>query len=158
MVRQDDGKPSHEVRPALHRSATVRCRVAATRLSSAWLAAALAGSLAWTIAIKTLVARQRPAGWMVAGPVAQGYAFPSGHTLNVGVLAGVATALVFWRVRSAAVRVAVTLGSGALVLAVGASRVYLGYHWLSDVVAGVLVAIGWLALLLVPLRLRSALA
>ena len=55
-------------------------------------------------------------------------------------------------------RVAVTLGSGAVVLAVGASRVYLGYHWLSDVVAGVLVAIGWLALLLVPLRLRSALA
>ncbi|MFC3503216.1 phosphatase PAP2 family protein [Micromonospora krabiensis] len=85
--------------------------------------------------LKLLVARNRPD---LLDPVARatGYAFPSGHALNAALFAGVLL-LVFLPYAGGPARRA-ALWTGALLLAglTGLSRVALGVHWTSDVVAG----------------------
>ncbi len=78
---------------------------------------------------------------------ARGFAFPSGHA-GQGTALYLGLAVVTWlctRRRSARV-VAAMLG-GCVALALGASRVVLGVHWTSDVIAGWTVGIGWLAVI-----------
>ena len=82
--------------------------------------------------------------------------FPSGHAAGSTVFYGALCALVFARWRSTAIR-GIALGLAMLmVLLVTLSRVYLGAHYLSDVVAGVAVGAICLALFLAPWgRLRA---
>jgi undecaprenyl-diphosphatase len=76
--------------------------------------------------------------------------FPSGHAAASTVFYGALCALVFGRWRSRAIRgIAVGLAA-AMVLLVTFSRVYLGAHYVSDVVAGVAVGGACLALFLAP--------
>ncbi|HET8747395.1 MAG TPA: phosphatase PAP2 family protein [Ramlibacter sp.] len=76
--------------------------------------------------------------------------FPSGHAAASTVFYGALCALAFARWRRGAVR-AIALGlAGAMVLLVTFSRVYLGAHYVSDVVAGVAVGAVALALFLAP--------
>ena len=90
-----------------------------------------------TDAIKDLVARPRPPGEPLAPAV--GYSFPSGHTLESTVTYGL-IALVAWRSRlPIAVRRAAVVAGVALPLLIGLSRIALGVHYPSDVLAG------WLA-------------
>jgi undecaprenyl-diphosphatase len=78
--------------------------------------------------VKALVDRSRPVfGHPVA--TAGGASFPSGHTAGSAALYGI---LVLLLVR----RMVVTIAATVFVLAVGASRVVLGVHYLSDVVGG----------------------
>lgn len=90
--------------------------------------------------LKLAVDRARP---VFDEPVdtALGAAFPSGHTLAAAAVWTAVALLLLPRVRTAPV-VAVT---AAVVIAVAASRVLLGVHYLSDVVAGVLLGVGWTA-------------
>jgi undecaprenyl-diphosphatase len=82
--------------------------------------------------------------------------FPSGHAAGSTVFYGALCALVFARWRSRTIR-AIAVGLAVLmVLLVTCSRVYLGAHYLSDVVAGVAVGAICLALFLAPWsRLRA---
>jgi undecaprenyl-diphosphatase len=99
---------------------------------------AFGGELIVTNLIKVLVDRTRPdinrlTGW--SGP-----SFPSGHAANAAA-AFAALALILGRNRSRRTK-AVLAGLGiGLAFAVAASRVMLGVHWLTDVVAGL--ALGW---------------
>lgn len=74
---------------------------------------------------------------------ASGFAFPSGHAFTSALCAGL-LALAVARTRPAATRAAVV---GAVLFAgvIGLSRIYLGVHWPLDVLAGWLLALGWLA-------------
>jgi undecaprenyl-diphosphatase len=77
------------------------------------------------------------------------YSFPSGHTaaatLFYGLLASYAViAHPGWRARVVAV-VGCVAGCVIMVLLVAASRVYLGAHYLSDVLAAMAESVGWLA-------------
>lgn len=73
------------------------------------------------------------------------YSFPSGHAVASTVFYGMACALVFAHVRSRAWRALAATLAVAMVLVVTFSRVYLGAHYPSDVIAGV--AVGTLCLL-----------
>src|SRR4051812_1652209 len=92
--------------------------------------------------IKHVVDRLRP---VVDIPVASagGPSFPSGHTLGVTVWVGVVLLVLLPVVPAARRRLAVAVGV-ALVVVVGLTRIALGVHFVSDVLAGWLVGSGWL--------------
>jgi undecaprenyl-diphosphatase len=114
---------------------------------------AAAGSLAMTIAGKDLVARARPPQSLAVPPFETSPSFPSGHTLNATVLTGVAVYLVLRRVESARGRAAVVGAGLVFVLTMGLSRVFLGHHWLTDVVAGWALGLAWAAVVVTAHRL-----
>jgi undecaprenyl-diphosphatase len=103
------------------------------------------------VGLKHLFQRPRP---ILDEPLVElvTYSFPSGHAVASTVFYGAACALVCTHVRSPALRVLAVGAAIAMVLLVTFSRVYLGAHYLSDVVAGV--AVG-LASLLLFLRWRA---
>jgi membrane-associated phospholipid phosphatase len=75
----------------------------------------------------------------------QGYSFPSGHAMGstvtfLALAYLVARMSITWRWKSAAIALAWTL-----IVSVALSRVYLGAHWTSDVVAGVAVGTIWVS-------------
>ncbi|MEV6770119.1 phosphatase PAP2 family protein [Nocardia sp. NPDC051030] len=73
--------------------------------------------------------------------------YPSGHALGSTVVIGVLVALIVPLLRMAA-RVALVLVAALFVVAVGVSRLYLGVHWPTDVLAGWLIGCCWLTLCL----------
>jgi membrane-associated phospholipid phosphatase len=83
----------------------------------------------------------------------QSYSFPSGHTANA-TLMWLSFVLLF--VRGPRTRMAALGGAAVLAVAIGFSRVMLGVHWPTDVVAGWALGVAWLLLLFrlakVPLR------
>lgn len=81
------------------------------------------------------------------------FSFPSGHAANATLLYGTLAALVVLRTTSGPVRVGVTAAAALMVAAIACSRVVLGAHRVSDVVAGVLVGLTWMT---VCLALRCA--
>ena len=94
--------------------------------------------------LKEVVGRARPE-YLITGSAPSTMSFPSGHSLFAMVFGGLLIVLVGELVESAPVRRTLQFGLALLILAVGASRVYLGVHWPSDVLGGYL--FGGLALL-----------
>ena len=98
-----------------------------------FLAATMAGGWALTYAIKALVGRARPELWSTTWY--WGSSFPSGHTLSTTALATALTLLAI-RIRPKSVRVALPLAV-LWVSLMGLSRLVLGVHWPTDVLAAV---------------------
>ena len=104
---------------------------------------AAVGSLAMTIVGKDFVDRARPPAALAVPPLEVSASFPSGHTLNATVLTTVIVYLVLIETTAAWQRtLAITLGT-LFVLGMGLSRVFLGHHWLTDVLAGWLIGLAW---------------
>jgi membrane-associated phospholipid phosphatase len=101
---------------------------------------ALGGSGLLNLAAKHLFARDRPALWESIAPEAT-FSFPSGHAMGSATLACVLV-LLAWRTRW---RWPVLIAAVAFALAVGLSRVYLGVHYPSDILAGWTAATAWTA-------------
>ena len=89
---------------------------------------------------------------VVAGPAAT-TAFPSGHTLNAVVFYG-GVALVVWSLFGRRAGLAAVAAAAVVGLAVGVSRIYLGYHFLTDVAGGILAGIAWLLVVGAAFRAR----
>lgn len=119
--------------------------------------AASAGSLLMTVTGKRLSGTARPPHELAVPPFETSPSFPSGHTLNATVVVGVLAYLLMLRLASRAARIAVGVGATALALAMGLSRVFLGHHWLSDVVAAWLFGLGWLTVVVTAHRLMITL-
>jgi undecaprenyl-diphosphatase len=123
------------------------------RRAAAWLAITMAGALLLDLTLKYAFHRARPAPFF--GPVPHTYSFPSGHALFsfcfYGVLAGLLTA----RIRGLLWRIVIWIAAAALILGIGLSRIYLGVHYPSDVLAGYLAAALWVSAMLTLDRLRK---
>jgi undecaprenyl-diphosphatase len=117
------------------------------------IAVVLIGSALLTDAVKDLVMRQRPPDPITG---TNGYSFPSGHTLNSTATYGL-LAVIAWRSRLSfgLRRLAVAIGVVVPIL-VGLSRIALGAHWPTDVLAGWLAGIAFVALGAVLIRLTGA--
>jgi undecaprenyl-diphosphatase len=118
------------------------------------ITAAAFGSLLMTIAGKEAVGRLRPPLDAAVPPFESSPSFPSGHSLNAIVIAGVVAYLLVLR-RSRRRRAPVLTVAAAILFAVtmGLSRVYLGHHWLTDVVVAWTLGLAWLAVVITMHRL-----
>ncbi len=121
------------------------------------VALAAAGSLAMTIAGKDLTGRTRPPLALAVAPFETSPSFPSGHALNSVVVTGVVVYLVLLHLHRKRTRTTVVTLGAVFALAMGLSRVFLGHHWLTDVVAGWLLGLGWLAVVVTAHRLHLTL-
>jgi len=113
------------------------------RYRALMLVAAVTGGGLMNVLIKLAVHRHRP---VFTDPIQTltSFSFPSGHAVGATVLYG-ALALVMTSLASELrVRTAVIALALLLIIAVCFSRIYLGVHYLSDVVAGFLEGIVWL--------------
>lgn len=109
-------------------------------LPSIQLAVTMAVSSSLNTLLKIATARPRPPSHLVLGVPSSSYAFPSGHTLNSTVFFLLTAALVSPYLSELG-KMALRLGAGVTVVLIGWSRIYLGYHWPTDVLAGWLLGI-----------------
>ena len=111
-------------------------------------ARALAGVYAITVLVHAVVAelvnRQRPpsADWLAA---AGGWSYPSGHTMQATAGWGVLAVLLATG-SSTRVKVRLLGAATAVFVVVAASRVYLGMHWLSDVLGAITLTVSLLSI------------
>jgi membrane-associated phospholipid phosphatase len=107
-----------------------------------YLAVTAGGGGLLNLELKRYFARARPA---VAEMLrrANGYSFPSGHAMGSAVAFGALAYLAFRAIRSWPAKTAVMAFLYTLVAAIALSRVYLGVHWISDVLAGVTAGTVW---------------
>ncbi|MFT4226575.1 phosphatase PAP2 family protein [Micropruina sp.] len=114
---------------------------------------AVAGSLTMTVVGKRLSGRARPPLELSIPPPETSASFPSGHSLNSLVITGIIVYVLLAYLTSTLARLA-TVTIGALyAFAMGMSRVYLGHHWLTDVLAAWCLGIAWLTLVITCHRL-----
>ena len=113
---------------------------------------AYVGAQVLSFSLKLAFRRDRP---FFTDPLAtlSTYSFPSGHaTVSIAVYG--ALCLVLLRRLTGPARVACLAAAVLLVSLIGFSRLYLGVHFLSDVLAGYCVGLAWLALCVVVLDLH----
>jgi undecaprenyl-diphosphatase len=159
--------PDHEVATWFHAHLT-RTFVSVLRAftefgSSEWkrwwpslvtLIVAVPGGMLLNELVKVLVHRHRP---FVDGPFVDwsGYSFASGHTIGATLLYGQLLLFVLPALKARHWRVLTVCSAALLIALVGFSRIALGAHFLTDVLAGILFGILWLAICLFaskPLR------
>jgi undecaprenyl-diphosphatase len=111
--------------------------------SARFLGGAMLFGWMWSPLLKRRFRRGRPDLWPALA-TEPSHSFPSGHTTMSTIFFG-GLAIALGRVPGGpAVRVAIAAGCVLVVAAVALSRVYLGAHWLSDVIAGILLGSLWL--------------
>jgi len=118
---------------------------------------ALAGSIVSNDLVKAVVDRPRPPFAQMLVHVTSS-SFPSGHAADAAAVFGV-LAMLLAEGRSRRVRAASWSATAIVVAVVGASRLYLGAHWLTDVLAGFALGGLWAsgaAVVLTMARRRSA--
>src|SRR5207253_6836904 len=121
---------------------------------------AVPGGMLLNELLKLAVHRRRPFldGWFVDW---SGYSFASGHTIGATLLYGQLLLLILPALKARHWRLLSIFSAISLVALVGFSRIALGAHFLTDVLAAILFGIIWLALCLFadkPIRRRTALS
>ncbi len=111
------------------------------------------GSLLMTIAGKDIIGRHRPRLSDAVPPFEYSPSFPSGHTLNATVIAGIVGYLIWLRRHAIAAKIAALAVPVVIAVTVGLTRILLGAHWFTDVLAGWLLGAAWLALVVTAHRL-----
>jgi undecaprenyl-diphosphatase len=118
------------------------------------LIVAVPGGMMLNELVKQLVHRHRP---FVDGPFVDwsGYSFASGHTIGATLLYGQLLLFILPALKARHWRLLCMFSASSLVLLVGFSRIALGAHFLTDVLAAIVFGVLWLAFCLIagkPLR------
>lgn len=108
------------------------------------LALSVFGGMLLNTLLKQIFVRARP---QFANPLLTitNYSFPSGHTMMATVFYGTLCLVFVTYVRKWFLRILAVLFSAMMILLVGFSRIYLGVHYLSDVLAAIFEGLAWLA-------------
>ena len=115
------------------------------------LALAVPGGLLLNVFLKHLFNRSRPS-WDDPLLTLDSSSFPSGHTAGATLFYGFLAAYMVWRMKNSAARALAVLGCALMIALVGFSRIYLGVHFLSDVLAAVSISTVWLVICLIAVR------
>ncbi len=110
--------------------------------AAAYLVMAISGGVFLMWLLKLLFHRQRPTPYFGI-TVPSDFSFPSGHALVAICFYGM-LAQILASGRRGSLRVAIWAMAAFMALGIGASRIYLGVHYPSDVVAGYLAALVWI--------------
>jgi len=105
------------------------------------LGAVMVGASILNFVLKTYFVRERPAPYFDT-PLPSSFSFPSGHSLLTACFCA-CLAWIFFSGRSGKLKIAGCVAAGLVILLVGPSRVYLGVHYPTDVLAGYLAATVW---------------
>ncbi|NHN35023.1 phosphatase PAP2 family protein [Paenibacillus sp. S3N08] len=121
------------------------------RWEALFLVIAISGGALFNQLLKWVFHRQRPTLHRLIEET--GYSFPSGHSMVSFIFYGMLGMLFYMFLVSSLPKVIITLISIALILMIGISRIYLGVHYPSDVLAGFAAGGAWLVICLMGLRL-----
>jgi undecaprenyl-diphosphatase len=126
------------------------------RQDAALMAVTVVGASVLAYVLKISFRRARPVPFYgLAAP--NSFSFPSGHALVALCFYGVLAYLVNSRIRSFGVRTGIRATAVFIFLVIGFSRIYLGVHYPSDVAAGYVAGIVWIAAIIGAVgRARSA--
>jgi undecaprenyl-diphosphatase len=111
--------------------------------TAALLAITMVGMAALDVALKLAFHRPRPVAYF--GPTPSSYSFPSGHAMGSVCFYGVLAAILASRASGHAAKWCIWTGAVLLIGMIGYSRIYLGVHYPSDVIAGYCAGAVWVA-------------
>lgn len=94
------------------------------------------------VILKNILQRPRPTEFRMIDET--GYSFPSGHSMISMAFYGFLIYLIYKYIKNDNIKIALIIFLGFLIVSIGISRIYLGVHYTSDVLAGFLVAISYL--------------
>jgi undecaprenyl-diphosphatase len=116
-----------------------------------FLLASFAGAAILNALAKAAIARPRP---LFHDPslVFRTHSFPSGHTMGTTAVCTALAIVIARRTRYGPPAIA---AAAAMIGLIAASRIYLGAHYVSDVVGGVLLGIAWVLVVLLALTIRE---
>jgi undecaprenyl-diphosphatase len=106
------------------------------------LMTAAAGAVILNFVLKVSFGRTRPVPFFDT-PLPDSYGFPSGHALYAACCYGVLAWLVASRIQNKSLRILIWSFAVLLAFLIGLSRIYLGVHYPSDVIAGFVAGIVW---------------
>lgn len=92
--------------------------------------------------LKRIVQRPRPTEFRLIDET--GYSFPSGHSMVSAAFYGLLIYIIFKKVKNTYLKTFLISLLILLIIAIGTSRIYLGVHYTSDVLAGFLISISYL--------------
>lgn len=107
-----------------------------------WLNLAISGGL--NQILKRLVQRPRPTEYRLIEE--SGYSFPSGHSMVSAAFYGFFIYLIFKNVKNKHIKWISITALSMLIILIGISRIYLGVHYTSDVMAGFVISISYLVI------------
>ena len=116
------------------------------RRAALHMAVASVGTLVWTFATKSIIEKARPTEVEHLVRVS-GFSYPSGHSLAAAALYLTIAIVAGTRLEGGSSRAVLFAASALLVALVGISRVYLGVHYPSDVLAGIALGTAWALIL-----------
>lgn len=94
--------------------------------------------------IKQIIQRPRPVGHRIIDE--SGYSLPSGHSMVSMAFYGFLIYLIYKNVKNKYLKTTLIILLTLLIISIGVSRIYLGVHYVSDVLAGFLVAVAYLVI------------
>ncbi|MEI7028092.1 bifunctional DedA family/phosphatase PAP2 family protein [Paenibacillus sp. y28] len=124
------------------------------RWEALFLIVAMGGCAGFNQLLKNIFQRERPTLHRLIEET--GYSFPSGHSMGAIVFFGMICMLLVMFLRSPIAKAVIVFVSICFILGIGISRVYLGVHYPSDIIAGYCAGGAWLTICYLFLRLILA--